>query len=82
MGEKNILNLIDGFISPGLVWLIFIIISIAGLLAIFVLRYHWDKYLYGGEFIKVSLIKNILLGGIGILWVILLLVSIIFSIKF
>lgn len=75
-------DLMDDFISPSLVWIIFFMTTFIGFLAILLLRYHWNKYLFGGEFIRFGIIKGIFLGVILILWVALLIIAISFSVLF
>ena len=82
MSAEYLIGLLDSYISPNFVWLVFATVTGAGVLAFFLLRYHWNQYLFGGEFIKLGIIKGVFLGVLGILWIVLLIISIIFSTKF
>ncbi len=82
MSAEYLIGLLDSYLSPNFVWLVFSAVTVMGVLAFFILRYHWNQYLFGGEFIKFGMIKGIFLGTLGILWIVLLIISIIFSTKF
>ncbi|OGI68007.1 hypothetical protein A2738_00330 [Candidatus Nomurabacteria bacterium RIFCSPHIGHO2_01_FULL_42_15] len=81
MDLENTLGSFDSLLSPNLVWMIFSVATLAGILMIFLLRYHWNQYLFGGEFVRFGLIKGIFLGVLGILWIILFIIAIIFTVQ-